>query len=816
MEDVTNGSVPMTSGSEREARLRRMLEIGLRMNEISDAEQLFEYVLDRFMALSEVDRGFLALVNDDGSVEFRAVQGISWGQGQSAESNLRSAVLGAVVRDKKPLLLPGSEDTELLGNLPHLSSLNLSSLLCLPLLAYDKLVGMLYVDRWLPAPPISEQETSLLTLFADHAATAIKNLQRYQENLEWTKTLEESITDCTDTLYRRALQIETSSQVGQQVTSILDLDEVLNRVVYLIREQFSYYFVGIFLMVDGGDALEYRTGVGRFGEELALRGLRLEMERVCLTTAACKTGEARVVNDVLEAADYLAVEDLPDTRSELSLPLRMGQQVIGVLDVQSERVSAFNSEDVQVLQNLADQIAVAIRNAQLYAAEQKRRQLAEALERAGRALSSSLNLYQVAEQILYQLSQVVPYDRGIVVLRRSETFEVVSEEGLESTSPYFSGVERLCQHTGEGARFIKVENFTFPSPEEEGVDFETIWLRLPMIFKGTVLGFLVLARERVSPFNSKEITAASAFAAQSAIALENARLYEEIHRFNEQLEEMVDQRTEELKRAYATLERMDKTKSDFIDVAAHELRTPLTLIRGYSQLLKPLVNETPRMASIVEGILQGQERLHEIINSLLDVSKISSQVLEVCPETIYVQDVISRVYRGYQNAWAERNLSFSSVNLDELPPISADPELLDKVFYHLVGNAIKYTPDGGMVTLSGSLIDVDADHRLVEVLVVDTGIGIDPEHHELIFDEFYQTGKVQFHSSGKTKFKGGGPGLGLSIARGIVEAHHGRIWVESPGHDEETCPGSVFHVVLPLEQPQEENTVRIASEPETE
>jgi len=83
-------------------------------------------------------------------------------------------------------------------------------------------------------------------------------------------------------------------------------------------------------------------------------------------------------------------------------------------------------------------------------------------------------------------------------------------------------------------------------------------------------------------------------------------------------------------------------------------------------------------------------------------------------------------------------------------------------------------------------------------VVSDTGIGINPEFHELIFTKFYQTGQVSFHSTGRTKFKGGGPGLGLAIARGIVEAHGGRIWVESPGYDEETCPGSQFHVVLPV------------------
>jgi signal transduction histidine kinase len=120
-----------------------------------------------------------------------------------------------------------------------------------------------------------------------------------------------------------------------------------------------------------------------------------------------------------------------------------------------------------------------------------------------------------------------------------------------------------------------------------------------------------------------------------------------------------------------------------------------------------------------------------------------------------------------------------------------------------ISNAIKYTPDGGRITVSGRCL-VDAhtgpQEGAVEIVVADTGIGIDPAMHDLVFAKFYQTGAVSLHSTGKANFKGGGPGLGLAIARGIVEAHGGRIWVESPGCDEEKCPGSQFHVVLPIIQ----------------
>jgi signal transduction histidine kinase len=128
---------------------------------------------------------------------------------------------------------------------------------------------------------------------------------------------------------------------------------------------------------------------------------------------------------------------------------------------------------------------------------------------------------------------------------------------------------------------------------------------------------------------------------------------------------------------------------------------------------------------------------------------------------------------------------------------------LYKVFYHVIGNAIKYTPDGGRVTVRGQMAE-NARQDEIEITVQDSGIGIAPQNQEFVFEKFYQTGEVLLHSSGKTKFKGGGPGLGLAIARGIVNAHRGRIWLESPGYDETTCPGTTVLVRLPVKGPQNE------------
>jgi signal transduction histidine kinase len=259
----------------------------------------------------------------------------------------------------------------------------------------------------------------------------------------------------------------------------------------------------------------------------------------------------------------------------------------------------------------------------------------------------------------------------------------------------------------------------------------------------------------------------------------------------------LQQRTLELEKTNRILEQIDRTKMRFISIAAHELRTPLTVVQGYAQLVKMKSKENEEFTRYTNSILEGAGRMIEIINSMLDVSRIDTNQLEVMPEKMQIDLVIEKVRAVFQPDVEARSISFKTKGLTDLPTICADKDLLYKAFYHVIANAIKYTPNGGSVTVKGWMIE-DTPRSEIEIVVQDTGIGIDPQNQELVFEKFYQTGEVLLHSSGKTKFKGGGPGLGLAIARGIVNAHHGRIWLESPGYNETTNPGTTVFVRLPI------------------
>ena len=263
--------------------------------------------------------------------------------------------------------------------------------------------------------------------------------------------------------------------------------------------------------------------------------------------------------------------------------------------------------------------------------------------------------------------------------------------------------------------------------------------------------------------------------------------------------ENLQQRTIELEETNKILEQMDRTKIRFIQISAHELRTPLTLVQGYAQMVQMKARDNKDFEKYAKGIMDGASRMVDIIDNLLDVSRIDSNLLEVMAEDVDVRELIEKAHKVFEPSFNDRNITFTSEGLAELPVVRADRDLLYKVFYHVIGNAIKYTPDGGNIKVSGGLTNERNKKPEIEIKIKDTGIGIDPQYQELVFEKFYQTGDVLLHSSGKTKFKGGGPGLGLAIARGIMDAHHGKIWLESPGYNEETNPGTSVFIRLSVD-----------------
>lgn len=441
-------------------------------------------------------------------------------------------------------------------------------------------------------------------------------------------------------LVERTMQQQTSYAVGQRITSILELDNLLDQIARLISQQYEAYYVGVFLPNRNRLGI---TAVAEAGSGVPEAGLHLRAGLKGLVGWVLANGRPLCIDDITRDFRYDPAEKAPHAQSEILLPLKMGDKVLGVLDLQSDQPSAFSPNAIPNFQLLADQVA---------------------------------------------------------------------------------------------------------------------------------------------------------------IALENAQLYAEIKQFNYQLEQKVAERTQALQEAYGRLERLDKTKTDFITIASHELRTPLTLVSFNAQMF---LEDEQILANVylkkwAEGINRGAGRMEEVVQSMLDVAKIDSSSLELYLAPVDLPFLLRQIGNRFKEALAQRRITLQLGDLSGLSEVEADVEALQKVFYQILVNAIKYTPDGGTVRVDGRF-HPQPNAGEVEIIIADSGVGIAPELLELIFEKFYQTGEVMLHSSGKTSFKGGGAGLGLAIARGVVVAHNGRIWAESDGYNEANCPGSRFHILLPVKQP---------------
>jgi len=319
---------------------------------------------------------------------------------------------------------------------------------------------------------------------------------------------------------------------------------------------------------------------------------------------------------------------------------------------------------------------------------------------------------------------------------------------------------------------------------------------LPIFSKREWIGLFALgAKISGNRYTPDDLVTLSALANQTAVALENARLVDNLVQLNTELR----QAYRSLDKANRAMERLDQTKSDFISIASHELRTPLTTMIGYSEMLVEDSSLPEGAHEMLKGISKGTRRLHEIMDSMFDIAQIDSRTLQLHITPVDAAILIKDVCRGLEITFRERTQSLT-IDIAPIPMVKADPNLLKKLFLHLLNNAIKFTPNEGKVMVSAKTLlhNAEMPDGAVQITISDTGIGIDPDLHEIIFTKFYQPGELTKHSTSKTRFKGSGSGLGLALSKGIVEAHGGRIWVESTGYDEVKFPGSQFHVLLPL------------------
>lgn len=326
----------------------------------------------------------------------------------------------------------------------------------------------------------------------------------------------------------------------------------------------------------------------------------------------------------------------------------------------------------------------------------------------------------------------------------------------------------------------------------------------PIIVENSLIGILACGPKlNDAPFYPRDLEVLATMANQTGVALRNARLVADLRHLNRSMESL----NKGLEEANQQMEKLDSVKTEFVTIASHELRTPLAQIRGYTDIMDQLnqagMLNPDQIGGMVGNLRKAAERMEELITAMLDVSQLDVNAMDLRFSQTTPESVIRMAIEPLTDAIKQRKLTLSARGLRGLPTIEADMQRLVQAFRNIVVNAIKFTPDGGRIEINASLQpgDKPGDPDYILVAIADTGVGIARDNLELVFQKFYRAYDPGLHSTGTYKFMGAGPGLGLTIAKGVIEGHGGKIWAESPGHNMQSCPGTTFFVVLPLVPP---------------
>jgi signal transduction histidine kinase len=451
--------------------------------------------------------------------------------------------------------------------------------------------------------------------------------------------------------------------------------------------------------------------------------------------------------------------------------------VIGIIATTRAEAIPFDDKQVALIKAFADQAVIAIENARLVNETKESLEQQTAISEVLRAISDSLAdvkpvLDAVAERAtrLCDATAATIYVLEGTVLRRT-AFHGPPELLGGETLPYTP--ETLTGRTIAEGKPIHVADI-----EREQGNFPLSWelaqkhgrhtmLSVPLLREGRPFGTMFLRRAEVRPFSDKQIALSRTFADQAAIAIENVRLFQEIQEKTRQLEVA------------------NKHKSDFLANMSHELRTPLNAIIGFSEVLIDRmfgeVNE--KQADYLKDIHESGKHLLSLINDILDLSKIEAGRMDLEISSFHLPTALSNAMTLVRERAQRHGIQLDLEIGPGLGDLQADERKFKQIVVNLLSNAVKFTPDGGRVDVSALL---DPTH--IRISVKDTGIGIAPEDHAAVFEEFKQVGRDYTR-------KAEGTGLGLALTKRFVELHGGEIRLESaPGK------GSTFTFTLPVRQ----------------
>jgi PAS domain S-box-containing protein len=640
-----------------------------------------------------------------------------------------------------------------------------STQIAVPLLGEREPLGVITIWRF-EKRPFTEKQVALLGTFADQAVIAIENVRLFNETRE--------------ALERQTATAEILKVIASSPSDVQPVFEsIAERAAILSGAKFAN------VTTFDGELIHLRATYGPGSEEhQRLYPMRPGGDAVSARVVR-ERGPVQI-EDVLQDPEYTPKEAARHTgyRSGFGVPMMQKGRVLGAIALARPEPGAIPDKVIRLLQTFADQAVIAIENVRLFKELQARTDALTksvgqltALGEVGQAISSTLDLETVLKTIVSRAVQLTGLDAGGIY----EYDECAEQFNLRAAENMSDEIVEMLRSTpirkGEGAvggTAVTREPMQVPDTQDESYHSRLreflirtgrrALLAVPLLREGHIIGALAVQRSTPGPFAPEVVELLKTFATQSAMAIQNARLFREIAEKSKQLEEA------------------SQHKSQFLASMSHELRTPLNAILGFNEMiLGQVYGEVPAdMREPLADIQASGKHLLRLINNVLDLAKIEAGRMELALQDYSVHDTVESVRSTLRPLAAEKGLEFHATLPDDLPLAYGDSGRIAQCLMNLAGNSLKFTKAGQVE------ISVEAKDGLLVFKVADTGIGIPPDKIGSLFTEFKQTDAT-------IASEYGGTGLGLSISRKFVEMHGGRIWVES-----ELGKGSAFIFEIPL------------------
>lgn len=631
-----------------------------------------------------------------------------------------------------------------------------------PLIAGDQVIGLISVGNDQPSV-YGPHDSQTVTAFASQVVNIVENA-RLSQRLSWSERLS-----------------QTLQEVVALVNSTLDLDQVLNEILKQLKRILPYDSASIHLL--HGNRLSYAAGYG-FPVD-SHPETELSAGENAIFREIGQTKRAMVIQDVREHLGWNTKPGLEYIQSWIGAPLIVKDRVIGYLTLDHSQAGAYTHEDMQIVDTLTRQVAIAIENARLYTETRRWAEEQAVLNTVATAASSSLNLKTMLNHVLDVVQKLFDVDAAEVRLLADSggTLYVAARR----SRPMPMGVPSPSALGSDYATLAWRENRPVVTPEllqAEGRQEESgeAIAAVPLRSKERLLGSLSIISYTSRRFLPREISLMEAIGYQLSLAVENARLYEQLKesevRKTSLLHEL-EKSLQELQQAQARLVQSEKLAAigQLVSGVAHELNNPLTSIIGYAQILQLIDLPSSAKADLSRIVEQAQRSAH-IVQNLLTFGRQHRPERRPVDVNQLIEDTLDLV--SYQltmdHVKVERHLS------EAIPLIMADPHQLQQVWLNLIQNAqqaIQASSGRGVLRIQTRI----TQEGTIRVEFSDDGPGIARDVMEKVFDPFFTTKPV-----------GQGTGLGLSICYGIVQEHQGQIWAEN------NAQGATLVVELPMQE----------------